>query len=192
MTLLPHVRARLQPPILFQLHETFVTHERILILTSVLFGVFCGNRVCQQPQTSSSPNQSVVPATDGIFAAFQTHSVVGIADFHGLAQEEDFYVDLIRDPRFAKEVGNVIAEFGGAAQQKTIDRYAAGEDIPFEQLRRIWTDTAGWNPTVTSVGYLYFFAQVRAANEELHHLSKSRCGLASHRLIGRQSKLQRI
>ncbi|QNI33732.1 hypothetical protein H7849_07370 [Alloacidobacterium dinghuense] len=58
-------------------------------------------------------------------------------------------------------------EFGGAAQQKTIDRYTGGEDIPYEQLRRVWTDTVGWNPTVMSVGYPYFFAQVRAVNEGL-------------------------
>lgn len=144
-----------------------MTNERILILTSVLVGIFCGNLVGQQSQTSGSPDQSVVPATDGTLAAFQTHSVVGIADYHGLAQEEDYYVDLIRDPRFAQEVGNVVVEFGGSAQQKTIDRYTAGEDIPYEQLRKVWTDTVGWNPTVTSVGYPYFFAQVRAVNEGL-------------------------
>jgi hypothetical protein len=87
-----------------------------------------------------------VPAADGIFAAFQSHSIVGMADWHGLAQEEDFYVDLIRDPRFTE---------------------VAGEDIPYEQLRRVWTDTVGWLPTVTTLGYLNFFAQVRAVNEGL-------------------------
>ena len=58
-------------------------------------------------------------------------------------------------------------EFGGAAQQNMIDRYVAGADIPYEQLRRVWTDTVGWNPTVTSVGYLYFFEQVRVVNDGL-------------------------
>lgn len=106
--------------------------------------------------------QAVVPAVDGILAAFRTHPVVGITDYHGLAQEEDFYVDLIRDPRFAKEVGNIVVEFGTAAQQKTIDCYVAGGDVPYEQLRKVWTDTVGWNPTVTSVGYPYSFGQVRA------------------------------
>lgn len=140
--------------------------ERVLILASVFLGALCGNLLCQQPQPPGSPQQ-VVPATDGIFAAFQTHSIVGIADHHGLAQEEDFYADLIRDPRFARDVGNVVVEFGGAAQQMTLDRYLAGEDIPYEQLRKVWTDTVGWNPTVTSLGYPYFFAQVRAVNQAL-------------------------
>jgi hypothetical protein len=144
-----------------------VTKQCISILTGALVGIFCGHVAGQPAQTAGSPSQAVVAATDGILAAFETHSVVGIADYHGLAQEEDFYVDLIRDPRFAREVGNVVVEFGGAAQQKTIDRYTAGEDISYEQLRKVWTDTVGWNPTVMSVGYPYFFAQVRAVNEGL-------------------------
>jgi hypothetical protein len=126
-----------------------------------------GSLVGEQAQTLASRPPSIVPAVDGIFLAFQSHSIVGMADWHGLAQEEDFYVDLIRDPRFTEEIDNVVVEFGGAAQQDTIDRYIAGEDIPYEQLRRVWTDTVGWVPTVTALGYLNFFAQVRAVNEGL-------------------------
>src|SRR5277367_5096747 len=100
-----------------------------------------GSLVDEQAHTLASPPLSVLPAVDGIFLAFQSHSIVGMADWHGLAQEEDFYVDLIRDPRFTEEIDNVVVEFGGAAQQDTIDRYVAGEDIPYEQLRTVWTDT---------------------------------------------------
>jgi hypothetical protein len=92
--------------------------------------------------------------------------IVGLADWHGLAQE-NFYAQLVSDPRFSKEVGNIVVEFGGAAQQTTIDRYVAGEDIPYERLRTVWTDTVGWLPTVTSVGYLNVFAQIREVNKRL-------------------------
>jgi hypothetical protein len=170
----------------------FVTNERILTLTSVLVGSLCGNLVGQQSPTSNSASRPVVSATDGILAAFQTHSVVGIADFHGLAQEEDFYVDVIRDPKFAKEVGNVVVEFGGAAQQRTIDRYAGGEDLPYDQLRKVWTDTVGWNPTVTSAGYPYFFAEVRAINEGLPPSERIRVWLGEPPIDCRQSKLRQI
>ena len=112
--------------------------------------------------TQSEPE--VQPAVDGVFAAFQTHALVGICDWHGLAQQEDFYSSLVRDPRFARAVGNVVVEFGGAAQQATIDRYINGEEVPYEQLRRVWNETIGWIPTVTRVGYINFFAQVRATN----------------------------
>jgi hypothetical protein len=107
---------------------------------------------------------TVTQAIDGIFGALQTHSLVGLGDYHGMAQEEDFYAALVRDPRFAKNVGNVVVEFGDASQQETIDRYVAGEDVPYAQLRKVWADTVGWFPTVTALGFMNFYAEVRSAN----------------------------
>src|SRR5581483_1386589 len=54
--------------------------------------------------------------------------------------------------------------FGGAAQQDTLDRYLNGEQVSYEDLRKVWTDVVGWIPTVTGLGYANFFAQVRAVN----------------------------
>ena len=121
-------------------------------------------------QDENSPNlqtPTVTSAEDGIFAAFRTHPLVGLGDYHGIAQEEDFYAALIRDKRFASDVGNVVVEFGDAAQQDTVDRYVSGEDVPYEQLRKVWSDTIGWVPTVAALGYLNFYAQVREVNQGL-------------------------
>ena len=107
------------------------------------------------------------PAVDGILAAFETHPIVGISDHHGLANAGEFYNRLVKDPRFAAQVGNVVVEFGGAAHQATIDRYLAGENVPYAELRRVWSDTVGAVPTVNTVMYPLFFAQVRAVNARL-------------------------
>src|SRR4051812_44040634 len=107
---------------------------------------------------------TVSPAIDGIFEVFKTHPLVGIGEHHRIAQELDFYAALVRDPRFAREVGNVVVEFGGAIRQDIIDRYVNGEDVPYTELRKVWTDTVGWLPVVTAVGYPNFFAQVRETN----------------------------
>jgi len=58
-------------------------------------------------------------------------------------------------------------EFGGEASQGIIDRYVAGEDVPLKELRRVWTQTAGWVPGPTFLGYIDLFANVRAANRGL-------------------------
>jgi hypothetical protein len=123
--------------------------------------------VCQNQKSQNSLTPTVSSATDGIFAAFQHRPIVALGDDHGLAQEEDFYVALVRDKRFAAEVGNVVVEFGDAAQQATLDRYLAGDEIPYEELRRVWSDTVGWIPTVNALGYMNFFAQVREINRTL-------------------------
>jgi hypothetical protein len=135
-----------------------------LFVAIAFFGFTSSQLVSQQAASTSLQPPSVTSGKDGIFAAFQTHSVVALGDVHGMAQEEDFFAELIRDLRFAKEVGNVVVEFGDATEQETIDRYVAGEDIPYQQLRRVWANTAGWFPTVTALGYMNFFAEVRIVN----------------------------
>ena len=85
--------------------------------------------------SQTSPAPAIRPAIDGILAALQTHSLVGMhniegGDNHDLAQQQDFYAALVRDPRFARDVGNVVVEFGNAIHQGVIDRYVNGEDVP--------------------------------------------------------------
>lgn len=113
------------------------------------------------------PSPTVRPAFDGIFEAFQTHPLVGLGETHRRAQEIDFYTAVIRDPRFARDVGNVVVEFGGAAHQDIIDRYVAGEDVPYLELRKVWTDTVGWIGVVSSLAYPLFFYLVREVNLSL-------------------------
>jgi hypothetical protein len=139
---------------------------RDLILVLLCFSCAAASQA-QKPSPASPP--VVTPAIDGVLAAFQKSPLVGLSDDHALAQEEDFYVSLISDPRFAKQVGNVVVEFGNASQQQTIDRYLNGEDVPYVELRKVWGDTSyvGWLPTVTALGYLNFYAAVRTANLKL-------------------------
>lgn len=100
--------------------------------------------------SSGNPRSSPTaePAIDAILSAFETHALVGIGDYHGLAQQAAFYADLVSDPRFARDVRNVVVEFGGAAAQPIVDRFVAGEAVPYPELRRVWTDVVGWLPTV--------------------------------------------
>ena len=109
----------------------------------------------------------VEPALDGIFAAFSTHPLVGLGDRHGFSQLIELYEAIIRDPRFAEDVRNVVVEFGGAAHQDVIDRYVNGDLVPYQELRGVWTDTVGWVPAVEHLGYAHFFAQVRQTNHAL-------------------------
>jgi hypothetical protein len=73
-------------------------------------------------------------------------------------------VDLVSDPRFARNVRNVVVEFGGAAAQPIVDRFVDGEAVSYPELRKVWTEVVGWVPSVLSLGYMRFYAAVRAAN----------------------------
>lgn len=121
---------------------------------------------CTGP-VAAAPPAKVGNAADGIFEAFGSHPLVGLAEWHGLAQELDFYAALLRDPRFAAEVGNIVLEVGDAAQQAVIDRYVGGEDVPYTELRKVWSDTVGWSPTVIFAGSINLYATIRAVNQAL-------------------------
>ena len=119
------------------------------------------------PTLAAPHAPKVTPAADGIFEAFNTHSLVGLGEWHGLAQMLDFYVVLLRDPRFAAEVGNIVVEVGDAAQQGVIDRYVNGENVPYVELRKVWADTVGWFPTVTYAGSINIYSTIRDVNMRL-------------------------
>ncbi len=118
-------------------------------------------------QALAAPPPTVTNAVDGIFDTFHTHPLVGLGEIHNWAQELDFYTVLLRDPRFAREVGNIVLEVGDAAQQETVDRYVNGESVPYTELRRVWSDNVGWFPTVTPVGSINLYPVIREVNLKL-------------------------
>ena len=120
-----------------------------------------------QPAAASAVGVSVEPALDGLFRAFGNHPVVALGDPHGLAEQMEFYAAVVRDPRFARDVRNVVVEFGASSQQAVIDRYVAGETVPYAELRKVWNDTVGWAPPPALVGFVKFFAAVREVNKAL-------------------------
>jgi hypothetical protein len=137
-----------------------------LLAISVSFGLMSSAKANRSAQSATAAPR-VQSAIDGVFDLFQRKSIVALDDAHGLAQEEAFYSALVRDPRFAKKVGNVVVEFGGSSAQSIVDRYENGGDVSPMELRHVWTDVAGWLPGPVSLGYVNFFANVRAVNRKL-------------------------
>jgi hypothetical protein len=118
-------------------------------------------------QAAIAGSVKVEPALDGLFRTFGSYPVVALGDPHGLTEQMDFYAAVVRDPRFARDVRNVVVEFGASSQQKVIDRYVAGEAVPYVELRKVWNDTVGWSPPPALVGFAKFFAAVREVNKSL-------------------------
>ena len=109
--------------------KAIVPAALLLILASAASG--------QQPPRPAVP----VDAITGIIEAFRSHSIVALSDAHGNKQAQDFLISLVRDRRFAEHVNDIVVEFGTARYQAVIDRFVRGEDVPYEQLRRVWRDT---------------------------------------------------
>ena len=105
---------------------------------------------------------------DAILDAFNTHDVVALGEgVHGNEQAHSFRLSLLRHPRFAGTVNDVVVEFGSARYQEVMDRFVRGEDVPAALLRRVWQDTtmpdAVWDAPI----YEEFYRAVRAVNATL-------------------------
>ena len=115
-------------------------------------------------QQGDRPPAVPVEPIGAIIEVFKTHNIVALSDAHGNEQNHAFRLLLIRDPRFAATVNDVVIELGNARYQDVMDRYTRGEDVPYASLRRVWQDT-----TVPTAGNSYLMMQqlvevVRALN----------------------------
>jgi hypothetical protein len=106
------------------------------------------------------------PAIPAILAAFDRYEVVAMPAAHGMKDVDDFILALIRDPRFPEKVNDIEVECGNSLYQPVLDRYIAGEEVPFIEVRKVWRNT-----TQPMCGYSGFFEQlfplVRAINQKL-------------------------
>jgi hypothetical protein len=103
-----------------------------------------------------------------IVEAFRTHSLVALGEGnHNNEQGHQFRLELLRDPRFATVVNDIVVECGNARYQDVIDRFISGNDVPDDSLYKVWQNTtqpqAVWDVPI----YEEFFRAVRDLNRQL-------------------------
>jgi hypothetical protein len=110
------------------------------------------------------PDAKPVDPIDAIVDAFRTHSLLALADPHGNEQVHAFRLALIRDPRLAGVINDVVIECGTTRYQDVIDQFIRGEDVPSSSLRRVWQDTTqiefDWDLPI----YEEFLRAIRSVN----------------------------
>src|SRR5215471_4647200 len=103
-----------------------------------------------------------------ILDGFRTHDVVALGEGrHNNEPGYAFRLSLIRDPRFATVVNDIVVESGSSQYQNAMDRYIHGENVPNVMLRHAWQDTTQPDTAWDVPMYEEFFAAVRAVNATL-------------------------
>jgi hypothetical protein len=104
----------------------------------------------------------------GILEMFNTHDLVALSEGnHGNEQGHAFRLALIRDPRFAATVNDIVVEFGNAHYQEVVDRFVRGEPVAYEALRKVWQDTTQRGSVWDRPIYEAFYRAVRDVNATL-------------------------
>ncbi|MBZ5523991.1 MAG: hypothetical protein LAP21_17275 [Acidobacteriia bacterium] len=125
------------------------------------------SRAHAQQQTKPPVSNPVPePAISAILAAFDKYEVVGMGEAHGDKDKDDLILLLIRNPAFAEEVNDIAVECGNSLYQPILDRYIAGDDVPFTEVRKVWRNTTQ-QMCARSGFFEQFFPLVRAINQKL-------------------------
>lgn len=149
-----------------QIHSERPTQAiRLLCTPFVLFALV----MTSQAQAQTKPTSAELtpqPAVSAILEAFDKYEVVGMPEAHGLKDVDDFILALVRNPAFPKKVNDIAVECGNSLYQKILDRYIAGEQLPFPEVQKVWRNTT--QPMCGTSGFFeQFFPLVRAINQKL-------------------------
>ncbi len=113
------------------------------------------------------------PAIPAILSAFDNYEVVAMPAAHGLKDLDDLILALIRNPQFPNKVNDIVMECGNSLYQPILDRYIAGEDVPFTEVRKVWRNTT--QPMCGMSAFVeQFYPLVRAINQSLPQAKRLR------------------
>ena len=120
------------------------------------------------PGAAQTPAAVPLEPIAAILDAFNTHQIVALGEGpHGNEQAHAFRVSLIRDRRFVGIVSDILVESGNARHQDVMDRYANGDAVSHETLRRVWEDTTVPGTTWDRPIYEELYRTVREVNSTL-------------------------
>lgn len=140
---------------------------RVLLIVALLWAAATNGLTGAQGVTPPIPAVPIEPIT-GILEMFKTHDVVALSEGnHGNEQGHAFRLALVRDPRFAAAVNDIVVEFGNAHYQAVIDRFVQGEQVAHEELRKVWQDTTQRGTVWDRPIYEEFYRAVRDVNAAL-------------------------
>jgi hypothetical protein len=99
----------------------------------------CSVRAQTQPETSQNPKSDQVSSS--LIALFDSFDLVALGEWHNSPEDHDLRIRLIHHPDFPKRVRNIVVECGNSLYQDPLDRYIDGQDVPREEIRKVWRDT---------------------------------------------------
>jgi hypothetical protein len=113
----------------------------------------------------AAPPAVPIDPVESIIRAFDNHQVVALGEGnHGNLPGHELRLKLIREPGFHRVVRDIVVEFGNSRYQDLMDRYLQGEDVPRDELNKVWRNTAQGNAVWDVPIYEEFYRAVRELN----------------------------
>jgi hypothetical protein len=126
-------------------------------------GTFGVALLAQEPARRPAERRDPIAA---ILDAFRDYRIVALGEgSHGNIAGHEFRLALLRDPRFAALVNDIVVESGSARDQAGVDAFVRGDAVPEDVVREALENSAGAAPVWDRPMYLEFFRAVRSLNQ---------------------------
>ena len=121
------------------------------------------------PRAQTPKPAAALEPVRAILDAIRSHQVVGLGlGAHNNEQGHGFLLSLVRHSEFPFLTTDLVVECGNARYQDLMDAFiVAGDDIPYESLRRSWQDTTQPHAGCDTRIHEELFRVVRSVNGEL-------------------------
>ncbi len=131
--------------------------------------ILCAITTVSNQAQGSAPSPAVpIEPVEAILEALRSHPVVALGEGrHGNEQGHAFRLSLIRDPRFAAIVNDIMVECGNARYQDLMDRFVRGDHVPYDSLRQAWQNTTQPHAGCDVPLWVDFYRAVRVLNASL-------------------------
>ena len=134
----------------------------VTCVAGALLSVIAHGQVTELVTDTPPVVRDAVPA---VLDLFEQYSIVAMSEGpHNNQKGHDFRLALVRHPRFGRLVDDVVVEFGSSRYQSVMDRFTAGVDVPYRELRQVWENTTIPGPIWDVPIYYEFFAAIRDVN----------------------------
>jgi len=143
---------------------------RIIPWIAISLGSIAAVQACSRPIARPTPPGEIAasPAADYLADAFDRFPLVAFSEpRHGAGGTREFLTSLVRHPRFAGAVNDIVVEFGNARYQDIADRYVAGEPVARDHLAQIWENTTVATGVWTAPMYEGILSEIRSLNGTL-------------------------
>jgi hypothetical protein len=130
--------------------------------------VAAGLSIQGQAQSNGARSATPLEVIPAILDAFRTYRIVSYPGGHTDGNEVHAQLGaLIRDPRFATTVNDIVVEFGSSRYQDLMDRYVRGDDVSDSAIRVAWLNAVQAGTALDNANTAAFFRNVREVNAAL-------------------------
>lgn len=110
-----------------------------IIWMTVALALACS--ACAQTKPTHLRQDGPDHVSSSLVALFDNHDLIALGEWHNSLHDSKISMGVIRHPAFAKKVRNVVIECGNSLYQDTLDRFVNGNEVPRDEIQKVWRDT---------------------------------------------------